>query len=99
MEGEILTTAQDWLPLPDAAGNVIGLPAVNPDGSPRSNPATEAPRGWRGWANAILNPIGEIAGRTTDQIGEAVERHNGRVVIDGLEAQKSADIRTIEGML
>ncbi|NUQ76826.1 MAG: PAAR domain-containing protein [Polyangiaceae bacterium] len=99
VEGEILTTAQDWLPLPDAAGNVIGLPAVNPDGSPRSNPATEAPRGWRGWANAILNPIGEIAGRTTDQIGEAVERHNGRVVIDGLEAQKSADIRTIEGML
>jgi type VI secretion system secreted protein VgrG len=99
VEGEILTTAQDWLPLPGAAGNVIGLPAVNPDGSARSNPATEAPKGWRGWGRAILNPVGEVARRGKDQIAEAVERHSGKVVVDGLEAQKRSDTRTIEGML
>jgi uncharacterized Zn-binding protein involved in type VI secretion len=99
VNGEILTSAQDMLPLPDAAGNVINLPAVYPDGSPRPNPATEAPKGWRGWGRAILNPIGEIFGRTKDQLAEAAERHGGDTVVDCLEVQKQSDTRTIEGML
>ena len=86
-------------PLPDAAGHGIELRAVHADGSPRSNPATEAPKGWRGWGRAILNPIGEIAGRGKDQIAEAVERHGGKVVIECMEAEKTSDTQTIRGML
>lgn len=99
VNGEILTTAQQWSPLPNAPGNAINLPAKYADGRPRPNPATEAPKGFGGWAKAILNPVGEVLGRGKDQIAEAVERHSGKVTIDSMEAQKSADMATINGML
>ena len=99
VNGEILTTAQQWTPLPNAPGNAINLPARHADGSARPNPATEAPKGWGGWAKAIINPVGEVLGRSKDQIAEAVERHSGKVTIDSMEAQKSADMATINGIL
>ncbi len=99
VDGEILTTAQQWSPLPNAPGNAIKLPAKYANGTPRPNPATEAPKGVWGWAKAIVNPVGEVLGRGKDQIAEAVERHSGKVTIDSMEAQKSADMAAIGGML
>jgi hypothetical protein len=99
VNGEILTTAQQWTPLPNAPGNAINMPAKYADGRDRPTPMTEVPKGFWGWAKAIVNPVGEVLGRSKDQIAEAVERHSGKVTIDSMEAQKSADQATISGML
>jgi uncharacterized Zn-binding protein involved in type VI secretion len=98
-EGDILTSAQHASHglLPNEVGNIHRLKAVDvstgPDGrpvfTPHSAPHTEA--------HGLLGHLTAPFKNAKDKLADAFDLHNVQHVIDGLEAEKTQDIATLQG--
>lgn len=96
VRGEILTTAQDYTPLPDARGRRHYVRA----GDPMLGAAIKGARAGAA-VGGLVGPkgrvVGAVAGAAVAVGLESFERHGMDHVIEGIEAQKTADIAALEG--
>jgi uncharacterized Zn-binding protein involved in type VI secretion len=96
VDGEVLTGLQESTWAPDAIGVNHNLPAVDAAGNPRPSGRVESNQGGiLGWLRKPIDGARSLAG----QGQEAVTRHGIDIAINGLEAQKQADMATIGGAL
>ncbi|HRI06476.1 MAG TPA: PAAR domain-containing protein [Nannocystaceae bacterium] len=95
VRGEILTTAQDYTPLPDARGRRHYVQA----GDSMLGAAIKGAR-MGSTVGSMVGPKGRVAGAVVGAavaVGmESYDRHGMDHVIEGIEAQKSADIETLQ---
>lgn len=94
VDGEILTGLQESVPgVPDAIGREYGLPAVDEHGNPMG--FRPEPNGGNRFTRWVRDRWDDLRG-LIDKPQDAIDRHDIKVVINGIEAQKNADIATLE---